>query len=116
MAQAEDEAWLRELNDDLRRIGRLPRILTLILALVSLPIVWIGWMNTHYSPVAFAFAAVPIALLRYALPVRAWATADSLTPPDRSALRGPGRELDEQRDALADGPVEHGLRWSVQTQ
>jgi hypothetical protein len=78
VAQAEDDAWLRELNEDLRRIGRLPRVLTAILALVSLPIVWIGWVNSHYSPVAYAFAALPIALLLYVLPVRAWATADSL--------------------------------------
>jgi len=78
VAQAEDEAWLRELNDDLKRIGRLPRILPAIFALVFLPIVWIGWMNSHYSPVAFAFAALPIALFLYALPVRAWVTADAL--------------------------------------
>ncbi|MGN6220576.1 MAG: hypothetical protein ACTHNQ_13825 [Microbacterium sp.] len=79
VVQGEGEEALRELNEDLRMVGRLPRVLTAILSIVFLPIVWVGWMNSHHSSIALAFAALPIALLLYAVRVRAWATSDTLT-------------------------------------
>jgi hypothetical protein len=78
MVQVGDEAWVRELNRDLRRVGRLPRILSAVLMLVFLPIVYLGWLASHHSSLAFGFAALAIAPFVFALFVRAWTTADAL--------------------------------------
>ena len=66
------------LNDELKSIGKLPRIFNGVFALVSLTVVWAGWVASGNVVMALAFAALPVAFAVFALPVRACATTDSL--------------------------------------
>jgi len=76
--QPNEALELSALNDELKHVGRLPRLLSVALAIVFLPLVWVGWMASHQQPIAFAFTAIPLALVAFALPLRSRATAEEL--------------------------------------
>ncbi|SFS17063.1 hypothetical protein SAMN04487846_3439 [Microbacterium sp. cf046] len=71
-------ASLRSLNDELKSVGRLPRIFNAVVAILFLVVVWAGWVASGNVVMAVVFAVLPIAVAVCALPVKAWATEDSL--------------------------------------
>lgn len=73
-----EDASLDKLNVDLKRIGRLPRLLTAALAAIAVPIGWASSVSSGSFLVAGFVVGIPLLFLVLAFRVTARATSDAV--------------------------------------